>query len=284
MAVAGNWSISILSLSSAYEYGVGVDKRSFAMARMWRDRATAAQCKYTSECPRMSLEEKMVEAAAEASASADAAELFDDFASALTFYCDGVDAGDGPLTRKFGLALLRGKLCKRDLVEARAHLERSRLLSGVTEAENFVDIAELEAAEAKSKAAAEAVRKKVEAAQERSRLRQAALEAAFLARKAAKEAQIKADLAKLIRDQEAELDAKAKASGKPLRRLGRRRAAAAGEGAGAGAGAGAPGAPPVELLLCAACEGKPADEYSKSQLRLAVKRKCRHCIEEAALR
>ena len=41
-------------------------------------------------------------------------------------------------------------------------------------------------------------------------------------------------------------------------------------------------APPAELLPCAACRaGKPAAEYSKTQLRAAAARRCRVCVEAA---
>jgi hypothetical protein len=155
------------------------------------------------------------------------------------------------------------------------------------------------AAEAKARADAKAAQAQADA-------RQAAREAAFLGRETAKQAQIDADLAELISEQDVELDAEAKKSGKP-RKVAKGAAVAKGiaspppapavaKGAAAppapavakgtsAPSAPAPAAPPADLLSCGECRaGKPADDFSKSQLKLAEKRKCRRCIEESVLR
>jgi len=214
------------------------------------------------------LNSRAAKAASEASAAAAAASAAGDSAALLAALRLGADAEDGALTRALGLALLRGALCPRDLAAARAHLERASALGGASSAERDADLAELSTAEAEAsaaraaaKAARDAARAKAEA---EAAARQAAREAAFLAREAAKQAKIKADVDELIREDDV------KAGRIP-----------AGAAAGAAAGAGA-GAPPAELLPCAACRaGKPAAEYSKTQLRAAAARRCRACVEAA---
>jgi TPR repeat protein len=255
-AAAQNDAIAMGNLCMAYYLGLGVE-RSFAEARAWLARAKEAGHDAAQLAVRANdLKAFAASAASEATASVAAASAAGDSSALLAALRIGADAEDGPLTRKLGLAILRGDIvgCARDLAAARTHLERASALGGVPPAERDADLAELVTAEAARDAARAALRAAANS-------RMAAVEAAFLARKAAEEAKVKADLDELIREEDI------KAGRIPA-------------GALPAAGAGA-GAPPAELLPCAACRaGKPADEYSKTQLRAAAARRCKACIED----